>query len=33
MVESPDIHFQPLVSLPIVVTQTFEEEEEELLKL
>ncbi len=33
MVESPDIHFQPLVSLPVVETKSLEEDEEELLKL
>ena len=33
VVESPDIHFQPLVSLPVVDIKTLEEDEEELLKL
>lgn len=33
VVENPDPHFEPLVSLPPVETKTLEEDEEELLKL
>ncbi|KAJ8312077.1 hypothetical protein KUTeg_009450, partial [Tegillarca granosa] len=32
-VESPDIHFEPIVHLPQVEIKSLEEEEEELLKL
>lgn len=32
-VESPEIHFEPIVNLPQVEIKSLEEEEEELLKL
>ena len=31
--ESPEVHFEPLVQLPTVEVVTHEEEEEELLQL
>lgn len=31
--ESPDVHFEPVMKLPLVETKTMEEDEEELVKL
>ena len=33
VIDSPDIHFEPVVCLPQVELKTMEEDEEELLKL